>query len=154
MTQSMTHTAGVVDSTDEWADFMRAQHAALAALVAGDPTPFQRLWDDTSPVSLLGAFGGVALGRREVCARFAAVARAYGDGVYERLDYVVEQVGESRGLTVHVEAIRSTSASGEEVVRRRRVTKVYRRGDRGWRIVHMHADPLVTTDFPGQEVST
>ncbi|MGO1165164.1 MAG: DUF4440 domain-containing protein [Janibacter sp.] len=154
MTQSMTSAAGAVGRTDDWTGFMRAQHAALAALVAGDPAPFQRLWDDAGPVSLLGAFGGVALGRREVCARLAAVARLYGDGLYEQLEYVVERVGETQAHTVHLEVIRSTSALGEEVVRRRRVTKVYRRGDRGWRIGHMHADPLVTTEFPGQEVPT
>lgn len=148
MTQFMTSAAGAVGRADDWTGFMRAQHAALAALVAGDAAPFQRLWDDAAPVSLLGAFGGVALGRREVCARLAAVARLYGDGLYERLEYLAEQVEEEQAHTVHVEAIRSTSA-GEEVVRQRRVTKVYRRGDRGWRIVHMHSDPLLTPEFPG-----
>ncbi len=131
-----------------WADFQAAQRSALSALVAGDPHDFQQLWDHTPDVSLLGAFGGVARGWAQVRDRLAAVAVTYGDGVYQRLDQLDEHVHGDVAYTVHVEEIRSGSPDGERVVRERRVTKIYRRTVAGWRIAHMHADPLVTTDFP------
>ncbi|MFE5336061.1 YybH family protein [Isoptericola sp. NPDC056573] len=137
-----------------WADFQAAQRSALAALVAGDPRDFQRLWDHTPHVSLLGAFGGVARGWDEVRDRLAAVSAAYGDGVYRRLDQLDEHVHGDTAWTVHVEEIHSRSATGGRVVRERRVTKVYRRREDGWRIVHMHSDPLVTAELPGDDAGT
>lgn len=131
-----------------WADFQAAQRSALAALVAGDPRDYQRLWEHSPDVSLLGAFGGVAHGWDEVRDRLAAVAVTYGNGVYRRLDQLDEHVHGDTAWTVHVEEIHSWTAAGERQVRERRVTKVYRRGADGWRIVHMHSDPLVTTAFP------
>ncbi|MEL7974374.1 nuclear transport factor 2 family protein [Isoptericola sp. F-RaC21] len=141
----VTRTEGQVA---EWAEFQAAQRSALAALVAGDPHDFQRLWDHTPGVSLLGAFGGVARGWDQVRDRLAAVAVTYGNGVYQRLDQLDEHVHGDMAYTVHVEEIHSRPSGGERVVRERRVTKVYRRTGAGWRIVHMHADPLVTTAFP------
>ncbi|SKC66597.1 YybH family protein [Krasilnikoviella flava] len=131
-----------------WAGFQAAQRSALAALVAGDPHGFQQLWDHTPDVSLLGAFGGVARGWDEVRDRLAAVAVTYGNGVYRRLDQLDEHVHGDTAWMVHVEEIHSRSATGEREVRERRVTKVYRRGEDGWRIVHMHSDPLVSSSFP------
>ncbi|GAB3085877.1 YybH family protein [Isoptericola nanjingensis] len=133
-----------------WADFQAAQRSALAALVAGDPHDFQQLWDRAPDVSLLGAFGGVARGWEEVRDRLAAVAVTYGNGVYRRFDQLDEHVHGDTAWTVHVEEIHSRSATGETEVRERRVTKVYLRRAAGWRIVHMHADPLVTASFPDE----
>lgn len=151
MTSSMKDpgsAGGMSAAAVEWADFRVTQRAALAALVAGDPQPYQGLWARTPQVSLLGAFGGAAVGWTQVRDRLAAVAEAYEGGAYECFEYLVEEVDDEQAHTVHLEAIRCRAATGEEVVRRRRVTKVYRRGVQGWRIVHMHADPLVTTAFP------
>lgn len=144
----MASTPAPARSDEAWADFQAAQRSALAALVAGDPHDFQELWDHASDVSLLGAFGGVARGWEEVRDRLAAVAVTYGNGVYQRLDQLHEHVHGDVAYTVHVEEIHSGTPGGDRVVRKRRVTKVYRRTDAGWRIVHMHADPLVTTEFP------
>ncbi|MEN5072336.1 nuclear transport factor 2 family protein [Isoptericola cucumis] len=133
---------------DGWAGFQATQRSALAALVAGDPEPFKALWDQTSQASLLGAFGGVAQGWDEVRDRLAAVAVFYRDGVYRRFEQLEERVHGDTAYTVHVEEIHSHAPDGEREVRERRVTKVCRRGESGWRIVHMHSDPLVTTAFP------
>lgn len=149
MTERMLMTTGPDAAPGEWPAFQSIQRAALAALVAGDPYPFHGLWEHTPEVSLLGAFGGTALGWVSVRDRLSAVAAAYGDGVYQRLEHQVEQVHRGHALTVHLEAIRCTSATGEEVLRERRVSKVYRYGEAGWRIVHMHADPLLEVAFPG-----
>ena len=133
---------------DGWAGFQAAQRSALAALVAGDPEPFQALWDQTSQASLLGAFGGVAQGWDEVRDRLAAVAAVYRNGSYRRLDQLAEHVHGDTAYTVHVEEIHSRAPGGELEVRERRVTKVCRRAEAGWRIVHMHSDPLVAADLP------
>jgi len=144
----MASTPAPASADEAWTGFQAAQRSALAALVAGDPHDFQQLWDHTADVSLLGAFGGVARGWDRVRDRLAAVAATYGNGVYQRLDQLDEHVHGDMAYTVHVEEIHSWAPGGERVARERRVTKVYRRTDAGWRIVHMHADPLVRADFP------
>jgi len=140
--------AGGVDADGGWAGFQSAQRSALAALVAGDPGPFQRMWDQGPQVSLLGAFGGVAQGWEDVRDRLTAVAAAYANGAYRRLDHLHEHVHGDMAYTVHVEEIHSRAPTGELEVRERRVTKVYGRSDAGWRILHMHSDPLIATDLP------
>lgn len=137
----------------DWAQFQVDQRVALCELVAGDPRPFQDLWVHSAEVSLLGAFGGTALGWDAVRDRLAGVAQTYRDARYEWFDQLVEQVVDEHAHTVHLEAIRCRGESGESLVRERRVSKVYRYGRDGWRILHMHADPLLATAFPGGEGS-
>lgn len=139
--------------TSDWAQFQVDQRVALCELVAGDPRPFQQLWVHSAEVSLLGAFGGTALGWAAVRDRLAGVAENYRDARYEWFDQLVEQVADGHAHTVHLEAIRCRGESGEDLVRERRVSKVYRYGRDGWRILHMHADPLLEIAFPGDEPS-
>lgn len=148
-----TRTPQAEGRTADWAAFQVAQRSALAALVAGDPLPFQDLWDRTPHVSLLGAFGGVAHGWDEVRERLAAVAATYRNGVYRRLDQLDERVHDGMAYTLHLEEIHSRSPAGALEVRERRVTKVYVRRDAGWRILHMHSDPLLATEFPARGAS-
>ena len=147
---TMTTTPQAEGHAADWAAFQVAQRSALAALVAGDPVPFQDLWDRTARVSLLGAFGGVAHGWDEVRERLAAVAATYRNGVYRRFDQLDEHVHDGMAFTLHLEEIHSRSAAGGLEVRERRVTKVYVRRDTGWRILHMHSDPLLATAFPAR----
>ncbi len=133
----------------DWAQFQVDQRVALCELVAGDPKPFQELWVHSAEVSLLGAFGGAALGWEAVRDRLTSVAETYRDARYEWFEQVVEQVADRNAHTVHMEGIRCRDESGEELVRERRVSKVYRRDKDGWRIVHMHSDPLLEAALPG-----
>lgn len=144
-------TGSLSVSTSEWSHFQSVQKAALSTLVAGDPRPYQGLWVHTEQVSLLGAFGGTTLGWEDVRDRLDAVAAAYRDGVYERLEQLVEHVQGDQAYTVHRERIRYRASTGEQMIRERRVTKVYQHGDDGWRILHMHSDPMLNTGFPDHE---
>jgi ketosteroid isomerase-like protein len=133
---------------DEWGRFMDEQRAALDAFVRGDPRPLQQIWSQTDEVSLLGAFGGRALGWEAVRARLEAAAAAYRSGAYERLEILVEQVLGDAAYTVHEERIGFLSAAGDALTRERRVTQIYRREPVAWRILHHHSDPLVSSEIP------
>lgn len=133
----------------DWPQFQVAQRAALSAIVAGDPRPFQELWVHSAEVTLLGAFGGAALGWDAVRDRLADVAIAYREGRYEWFEQLSEQVDGDHAHTVHMEGIRCLGGSGKDLLRERRVSKVYRHGEEGSRILHMHADPLIGTAIPG-----
>lgn len=145
---SRTAQTGPAAATQIWGGFLTAQRAALQAFAQGDPRPFQDLWSATPDATLLGAFGGGVVGWEAIRDRLRAAAGAYHDGVLERLDVISGHVLGDTAYTVHEEGIRFPSAAGLPMVRERRVTQIYRHTPAGWRIVHRHADPLLTTDIP------
>ncbi len=116
---------------------------ALNAFASGDAEPYKLLWAHTEDVSVLGAFGGRNLGWSEVGPRLDFAASQYRDGRYDDLDVLASGTGGDMAYIVWLETISATSAGGEVVTRRRRVTHVLRRQGDDWRIVHQHGDPLV-----------
>jgi uncharacterized protein (TIGR02246 family) len=131
-----------------WERFRDDVRQAVAAIVAGDPGPYTRCWTSREDATLLGAFGGVVRGRREIATRLAAVADRYTDGRYTRMEVLAEAAVGDLAYLVHLERIESVDEDRRPVVRERRVTHVARREEDGWRLVHQHSDPLVEAQLP------
>ena len=121
---------------------------ALNTFVRGDAEPYKLLWAHTEDVSVLGAFGGRNLGWSEVGPRLDFAASQYQDGRYDDLEVLASGTGGDMAYIVWLETVSATSARGEAVTRRRRVTHVLRRQGDDWRIVHQHGDPLVDLVAP------
>jgi ketosteroid isomerase-like protein len=117
--------------------------SALDAFVLGDPRPYKDLWAHTDDVSILGAFGGRNVGWSEVGTRLDFAATQYRGGRYDDLEVLAAIPGTDMAYIVWLETISATSAVGDAVVRRRRVTHVLRREGDAWLIMHSHMDPLV-----------
>ena len=130
---------------DELSEIMDKAVDALAnGLVAGNPEPFKALWSHDPDVTVLGGFGGYALGWDEVSknADFAASrfhgARSFG------VKKLAHSASGDLGYAVWIE-------QGEVRVEGRddfvpiviRVTHVFRRQDGAWKIIHRHGDPVV-----------
>ncbi|MBV9923358.1 MAG: nuclear transport factor 2 family protein [Pseudonocardia sp.] len=113
--------------------------AALAAMGSGDPAPYAALWADSPDVTLFGAWGPMDRGYDTVTSTFRWVGSRFSGGpivpthdVVGASDDLAYTVGTEQG-TVRIDG-------GEPVVMTLRVTHVLRRIDRGWRLVHRHAD--------------
>jgi len=130
---------------DELSEIMDKAVDALAnGLVAGNPEPFKALWSHDPDVTVLGGFGGYALGWDEVSknADFAAArfhgARSFG------VKKLAHSASGDLGYAVWIE-------HGEVRVEGRddyvpiviRVTHIFRRQDGAWKIIHRHGDPVV-----------
>jgi ketosteroid isomerase-like protein len=116
---------------------------ALDAFARGDAEPYKALWAHTEDVSVLGAFGGRNLGWSEVGPRLEFAASQYRNGRYVDVEVLASGACTDMVYIVWLETISATSAAGEVVTRRRRVTHVLKRDGDDWLIVHQHGDPLV-----------
>jgi len=127
-------------------------HAALGAILNGDPGVYQSLYSDADDVTLGNPFGPYARGRRNVESTLAGAASHYRDGEVTGVELIAKYVSEDLACVVEVERGRSKVGGGAEVVPVAvRVTSVFRLEQSGWKLVHRHADP-VTTPRPVESV--
>jgi ketosteroid isomerase-like protein len=127
-------------------------HAALDAILKGDPSLYKALFSQADDVTLGNPFGPYARGRRQVEATLAGAASHYRDGEITGAELVGKYISEGLACVVEVERGRAKVGSGEELVPVAvRVTSLFRLEQNAWRLVHRHADPI-TTPRPASSV--
>jgi len=120
-------------------------HAALDAILKGDPSLYKALFSQADDVTLGNPFGPYARGRRQVEATLARAASHYGDGEITGAELVAKYISEGLACVVEVERGRAKVGGGEELVPVAvRVTSLFRLEQNAWRLVHRHADPITT----------
>jgi hypothetical protein len=132
----------------EWAAFMEKFEAAEAELTQGRPAAFKALWSQSPDVSIYGAFGGVASGCDTVATRLDWAGRQFSEGTRSR-EEIGCTVSDKLAYLAQIERIcYRIPGHAEETTLELRATLVFRREADGWRIVHRHADPLMSTQAP------
>ena len=132
----------------EWTAFMARLEAAEEEFAQGRPAAFQALWSHADDVTLCGAFGRVERGWENVAARLDWASSKYSDGTRSRTEISGAVTGDFAYI-VQTEVIRSRLAGRTEQSKQElRVTMVFRREADGWRIVHRHADSLISSQSP------
>jgi ketosteroid isomerase-like protein len=130
--------------TEQFADAVAAAGRAAGAFVGGNPQPYRALWARDADVTIFGGWGDHERGWDEVGPRLEWAAERFVGGDTEQHVLVMASSGDL-GYTVSLERGRAHLAGQAEPADMvLRVTHVYRRVDGGWKIVHRHADPLVT----------
>jgi uncharacterized protein (TIGR02246 family) len=118
-------------------------HAALAAILTGDPSLFQALYSGADDVTLGNPFGPFVHGRERVEETSNAAALNYRDGEVIGVDLIAKHVSGDLACVVEVERGRTRVGGGVDAVSVvLRVTSVFRREDGIWKLVHRHADPI------------
>ncbi len=121
-------------------------HQALNAFMAGDPGPKKALYSRRDDVTLANPLGPPAKGWTAVSKRLEEAAsslRGARGVTFERITLVVTpDLAYSVELEHYQEQLMVGSDTPHPVDLR--VTTVFRLEDQGWRIVHRHADPIVT----------
>ena len=130
---------------------LREVEAAQVELVNGRADAFKSLWSHGDDVTLSGGLGGaIAKGWAEVSARLDWVATQYVDASRTHQE-VSRYVGQDVAYVVLRETIRFKRPTDGTMTRQElRVTQIFRREGRQWRIVHRHADSQVTKATTGQ----
>ena len=108
-------------ATSDLASAIEESHAALGAILKGDPSMYQALYS------------------------LADDALHYRDGDVTDVELIAKYVSDNLACVVEVERGRSKVAGAEEVVPvALRVTSVFRLEGGSWKLVHRHADPITT----------
>jgi len=141
---------GQHSSQSEFDLVLREVEAAQVELINGRADAFKSLWSHGDDVTLSGGLGGaIAKGWPEVSARLDWVATQYVDASRTHQE-VSRYVGQDIAYVVLRETIRFKRPTDRAPTRQElRVTQIFRREGRRWRIVHRHADSQVTKEPTG-----
>jgi len=132
-------------STDDLASAIEQSHAALAAILKGDPSVYQALYSPADDVTLGNPFGPYVRGRQKVERTLAGAASHYRDGEVVEVELIAKYVSETLACIVEVERGRAKIGGAEQIVPVAvRVTSVFRLESRSWKLVHRHADPITS----------
>ena len=127
-------------------------HAALAAILQGDPSVYKALYSDRDDVTLGNPFGPYACGRTKVEETLDRAASNYRDGEGTSVELVTKYVSNDLACIVEVERGRSKVGGAKELAPLAlRVTSIFRFERGAWKLVHRHADPI-TTRRPAESV--
>ena len=127
-------------------------HAALAAILKGDPSVYKALYSDRDDVTLGNPFGPYAHGRRKVEETLDRAASNYRGGGSTGIELVAKYISNDLACIVEVERGRSKVGGAKELASVAvRVTSVFRFERGAWKLVHRHADPI-TTPRPAESV--
>jgi ketosteroid isomerase-like protein len=120
-------------------------HQSLAAMLTGEPAPFQALYSDREDTTLGNPFGPFVHGRKRVEETSRAAALNYRDGEVIGVELIAKYTSDDLACVVEVERGRTKIGNGDKMVPiALRVTSVFRLEHGAWRLVHRHADPITT----------
>lgn len=120
-------------------------HAALDAILKGDPSGYKALYSDREDVTLGNPFGPYARGRKKVEETLAGAATHYRDGEVTGVELIAKYVSDDLACVVEVERGRAKVGGGAQPLPVAvRVTSVFRLERGAWKLVHRHADPITT----------
>jgi ketosteroid isomerase-like protein len=134
-----------MSSTSDLTRAIEQSHAALGAILTGDPSVYQALYSPADDVTLGTPFGPYVYGRQRVEQTLAGAASLYRDGEVVGVDLIAKYVSDSLACIVEVERGRAKVGGAKEVVPVAvRVTSVFRLESGSWKLVHRHADPITS----------
>jgi ketosteroid isomerase-like protein len=141
-------------TTSDLTRAIERSHAALGAILTGDPSVYQALYSPADDVTLGNPFGPYVSGRQKVEQTLAGAASYYRDGEVVGVDLVAKYVSDTLACIVEVERGRAKVGGAKDVVPVAvRVTSVFRLEGGSWKLVHRHADPI-TGPRPATSVIT
>ena len=132
-------------STPSLDSAIEASHAALAAIVNGDPSGYQALFAEDEAPTLGNPFGPFAHGLQGVVERLFGAASNYQDGKVTGVELIAKYVSDNLACVVEVERCKAKVGGSEKMASvSLRVTSVFRLERDNWKLVHRHADPITT----------
>lgn len=124
--------------------FLARRQEATAAFFNGDPAPWKAQADQTDAITMFGGFGGHERGWAAVDDRYTWAAAANAEGSVA-VELLACHVTPDLAYTVAIERGMVRPAGGDAFAPKAlRVTEIFRRDGAEWRLIHRHADPLVS----------
>ncbi len=120
-------------------------HAALDEFQRGNPEPVKLMFSRRVDVTLANPFGSRSRGWKSVAETAELAATHYRDGHAKEFESISKFVGADLAYLLEVERY-VTKIDGREVATPLdlRVTSIFRLEDGEWKLVHRHADELLS----------
>jgi ketosteroid isomerase-like protein len=139
-------------SPESFEQAVEASHRALDEIARGNLDAFMALYTDREDATVGNPFGPPARGRDEIEQAGRRAAANYREGRAIEFENVATYVTGDLGYTFEIERFETKLAGADELTLvSLRVTSIYRREGRSWKLLHRHADPI-TTVRPGESV--
>jgi ketosteroid isomerase-like protein len=129
----------------DFEQFMKRRSEVALAYINGDASPLGEIVTHHSPATFFAPPGGYRQGAEAVWSQYerdATLFESGGEGQFEIL-----HMGASDGLAYWIGFQRATAhlhGRPEAVPFNLRVTELFRREGDGWKLIHRHADPLLS----------
>jgi ketosteroid isomerase-like protein len=137
-------------SNHDFQQFMQQREAAAQSYVEGEAGPLSELSAQELPATFYGPMGGAIQGAKEVLAKYEQDAHAFGPGSQTHFEILHSGASDSVAYWTGFQYAKAVmKGEREPVPMKLRVTEVFRREDRGWKLVHRHADPLAEPKAKG-----
>ena len=128
----------------EFRAFLERRRAATVAFFNGDPEPWTAMAAHDAAITMFGGYGGHEAGRDAVEERYIWAAARNAEGTIA-IEIIACQVTPEMAYTVAIERGDVRPSGGTTFAPKAlRVTEIFRCEGDEWKLVHRHADPLVT----------
>lgn len=129
---------------EEFRAFLARRQEATAAFFNGDPAPWKEQADHSDAITMFGGYGGHERGWAAVDDRYTWTAAANAEGSVA-VELLACHVTADLAYTVAIERGMVRPAGGQEFAPKAlRVTEIFRHNGTDWKLIHRHADPLVS----------
>jgi ketosteroid isomerase-like protein len=138
-----------VDDVDE---LIEQYQLALGEFLKGNPEPVQKLFSHREDVSLANPYGPPVRGWKQVAETMEHAASLLRDGEASSFETVAKYVTPELAYVVQMERLKAKVGGREEITPYAlRATMIFRPEDGVWKVVHRHADPIITAQ-PAESV--
>src|SRR5215217_713807 len=134
-----------MSAVDEVDKLIEQFHLASDEFLKGNPEPVNKLWSRRDDVTLANPFGPPVRGWDEVAKVTEHAASQVRDGQLVSVEIVAKHVTSELAYVVEIERPKAKVGGSKDITPfALRVTMIFRPEDGGWKIVHRHADPIIT----------
>ena len=133
-----------------WRAFLPQFEQAANRFVNGDPTAWKQNSSRRDDATIMGAWGAFEKGWSEVSARYDwAAARLLESGAKIEVEYLSSGVSGDLAYTVAIErSVARVIDQDKPSPMALRVTHIFRKENGTWKLLHRHADPIMTKTAP------
>jgi ketosteroid isomerase-like protein len=134
-------------------EIVEKTHKALKEFYKGDPEPYRNLYSTREDIALLGAQGGVSVGKNAVMEHLTTRASWFRAGENVTWESLVKFAADDLGYVIEIEHFDAEVGGSDIVSVALRATTIYRKENEEWKIIHRQGDPLVSRIDPATYVS-